>query len=76
MSDLNDILSEFTKYVASERTRSYNAGMKDGTSQERERCAKIAEGEILLTDGKPQEDLGSQIALVVKEYILSGAKAG
>lgn len=38
-SDLNDVLLQFTNYVANERVRAYN----EGVDAERERCARIAD---------------------------------
>lgn len=66
--DLVSVLEGFTGFVRNERVRCYNEGLDAGIAAERERCAKIAEGEMIPTDYVSQ-------AKTILDYINSGAKA-
>lgn len=67
--DLISILESFTNFVQNERIRSYNEGPDAGIARERERCIKIAEGEI-----DPKDYSGA--AKVIISYIQSGGTPG
>jgi hypothetical protein len=82
--DLANALFGFTTYVMDERERCFNEGFDKGVTQERERCAKIAENEIV-DDMKRRLKLQvsiennaaiNAIARTIATYIRSGCIPG
>ena len=66
--DFADALHGFTNYVMNERVRCYNEGLDAGIANERERCAKIADNEVL----PDVDDSVNKVAKIIAYYIRLG----